>query len=290
MGNLNSAFAVASSALDALQYALNVSQNNIDNASTPGYAAQSANLVAAPFDPLSGLSGGVLEGPPQNSRDLLAENDVWQQSGAQGSATAQSQALTDLQNALPTGSGDGIPAALTTFFSAVSAWSASPNDSGTEQSVITAATSLAQSFNTTAAGVTNASQSLQQSIGTTVSQINSLTSQLANLNAQVLQGGQQDSGLTAQIYSSLENLSGLVNIQVMNEPDGTVQVTTNDGQPLVMETQQFALSAQLVDSSGNPVASGHSEALAHIHLPSRVWAVCCRVIGLSRLRLRRVGG
>ena len=53
----------ASSALDAFQYALNVTQNNIDNASTPGYAKQTVDLQADPFDPAVGLGGGVSKVP-----------------------------------------------------------------------------------------------------------------------------------------------------------------------------------------------------------------------------------
>ncbi|MGA2134220.1 MAG: flagellar hook-associated protein FlgK [Bryobacteraceae bacterium] len=263
MGGLSAALAGTASTLDALQYALNVSQNNIDNASTPGYAKQVANLEAASFDPAAGLFGGVLQGPVTDSRDLLAEADVWQQSGMQGAAAAQSEALTDLQNALPTGSGEGIPGALSNFFSAVSAWSTSPDDGSTEQNVMDAATSLAQSFNTTAAGVSSVSQSLTQDVSGTVQQINDLTGQLAGLNAAAARGGQDDAGLSAQIYNTLQTLSGLVNIQVLPQPDGSVQVTLSDGEVLVEGSQQYALTsglaaastAQPIDSQAPPLVA-----------------------------------
>jgi len=253
MGSINTSLSGAASALDALQYALNVSQNNIANASTPGYAKQTATLVAAAFDPAGGLPGGVLQGPVVDSRDLVSEAAVWQQAGAQGAATAQNVALTDLQNAMPTSDGSGIPAALTNFFSAASAWSASPNDSGVAQTVISAASALGQSFQTTAAAVANVSQSVTQGISATVSQINGLTGQLANLNAQVINGGQHNAGLSAQIYSNLETLSGLVNLQVLPQQDGSVQVCLSGGQPLVMENQQFKLSSDPANQgSGTP--------------------------------------
>jgi len=256
MGSFLTSLSGTASTLDALQYALNVASNNIDNASTPGYASQIANLEAAPFDPSVGLTGGVLQGPVTDSRDLLAEEDVWQQAGAQGASTAANEALTDVQNALPTSTNSGIPAALTNFFSAVSAWSASPDDGSTEQSVMDAASSLAQSFNTTAAAVGSASQSLNQDIGSTVSQINSLTGQLANLNAAVMQGGQNDAGLSAQIYSTLENLSGLVNIQVLPQQDGTVSVTLSGGEALVVGSNQYALTNGAVAApTSNPIDS-----------------------------------
>jgi flagellar hook-associated protein 1 len=243
MSSLSATLLGASSALQAFQYALNVTQNNIDNASTPGYANQTVALQAAPFDPAVGLAGGVVEGPLIDSRDLLAESDVWQQAAAQGDSSAQASALADVQSAIPVGTGAGIPAALNTFFSDVSAWTAAPTSGSAQQSVMVAAGSLAQSFQTTAAAVATASTSVSQDIGSTVGQINQLTSQIATLNTEIQTGGGQDEGMQAQLYSSLETLSGLVNISVLQQPGGIVNVTLSSGAALVTGNQSYALTA-----------------------------------------------
>jgi len=252
MSSLSSTLLGASSALEAFQYALSATQNNIDNASTPGYAKQTVALQAEPFDPALGITGGVSNGPLVDSRDLLAESDVWQQAGAQGEASAQSNALTAVQNAMPVSDGGGIPAALNTFFSDVSAWSAAPADGSARQNVMLAANSLAQSFQTTAAAVAGASQSAGQNIDSTVGQINQLTSQVAGLNADIQNGGQQDAGMHAQLYSALETLSGLVNIGVLQQAGGAVNVTLSSGAALVMGSQSYALTA------GNAAATNQS--------------------------------
>jgi flagellar hook-associated protein 1 FlgK len=243
MGSLSATLLGASSALDAFQYALSVTQNNIDNASTPDYASQTVEFEADRFDPAVGLTGGVSDGPLLDTRDLLAESDVWQQAAAQGDASAQSSALAAVQNAVPVSAGSGIPAALTTFFSDVSAWSAAPSSGSAQQSVIVAAGSLAQSFQSTAAAVAGASTSVTQSVDSTVSQLNQATGQIAAVNAQIQNGGEQDAGLEAQLYSSLETLSGLVNIGVLQQPDGTVNVTLSSGAALVMGSQSYGLTA-----------------------------------------------
>ena len=263
MGTLSSALISSSSALDAFQYALSVTQNNIGNASTPGYAKQEAVLQADPFDPAGGLSGGVSNGQMVDSRDLLAERDVWQQSAAQGDATAQNEALSEVQNALPTSSGSGIPAALTTFFNDASAWSASPNDGSIRQTVINDAAAVVQSFHTTAATVANVAQSTNQSITSTVNQINQLSSQLSSLNASVQRGGQHDAGIQAQIYNTLQSLSGLVNITVLPQQDGTVTVSLTGGAPLVVGPHSYGLSvgqaaaptSQPVDTVAPPITT-----------------------------------
>lgn len=243
MSSLSATLLGASSALKAFQYALSATQNNIDNASTPGYAKQIVALQADPFDPAGGLSGGVSNGPLLDSRDLLAENDVWQQAGAQGDASAQSSALSVVQNAVPVSPGVGLPAALNNFFSQISAWSAAPASGSAQQSVMVAASSLAQSFQATSAAVSATATSTSQAIDNTVGQINAAVKQIAALNTNIQKGGQKDTGTEAQLYSSLETLSGLVNINVLQQGDGSVDVTLSSGAVLVVGNRSYQLAA-----------------------------------------------
>src|ERR1700732_4233666 len=84
-------------ALNAFQQSLDVAQNNVSNASTPGFAKQVATLEALPFQPQTGLIGGVQAGTPQSSRDEYLEQAVRYQSGVLGNFTAQSQALSGIE-------------------------------------------------------------------------------------------------------------------------------------------------------------------------------------------------
>lgn len=262
MGTLSASLLGAANALDAFQYALGVAQNNIGNASTPGYAKQVAALESLPFDPATGLAGGVSPGPTVNTRDLLAERGVWQQAAAQGDATARNRALASVQNALPVSDGAGIPAAMDAFYSAASAWSASPNDGSVRQAVMDAAGSVAASFQTTSAALAAVSQSTDQSIHDTVDQINRLSTQLARLNAGVQNGGQHDAGLQGQIYNALETLAGLVDITVLPQQDGTVTVSLAGGAPLVVGNDSYDLSVGEAPASPAPPADPAAHPLA----------------------------
>jgi len=62
MSNLLSLLISSSSTLDAYGRVLETAQNNVANASTPGYAKQRVELYALPFDPQSGSTGGVRAG------------------------------------------------------------------------------------------------------------------------------------------------------------------------------------------------------------------------------------
>ena len=82
MSGITSSISAAGNALDVLQQALSVIQNNIDNASTPGYASQQLNLEAMPMDVAAGLVGGVMADGLDDSRDQYAEEAVQSQTQA----------------------------------------------------------------------------------------------------------------------------------------------------------------------------------------------------------------
>ena len=59
MSNLLSSLLSSSGALSAYDQVLSVTQNNVANASTPGFVKQRQLLRAMPFDPALGSGGGV---------------------------------------------------------------------------------------------------------------------------------------------------------------------------------------------------------------------------------------
>ena len=71
-------------ALNAFEQSLEVAQNNVSNASTAGYAKQLATLNALPFQPQTGLLGGVQAGAPQSTRDEYLEQAVQYQNSSAG--------------------------------------------------------------------------------------------------------------------------------------------------------------------------------------------------------------
>src|SRR6266496_2035220 len=84
MSNLLSSLLSSSNALNAFDRVLAVTQNNVANASTPGYARQSLLLEAMPFDLISGSIGGVRAGQVASARNEYAEQAVRRQSSAVG--------------------------------------------------------------------------------------------------------------------------------------------------------------------------------------------------------------
>lgn len=270
MGSLTSALITASNAMDTMEQAMGVIQNNVVNASTPGYVTQTLTLNAQTFDPSDDIWGGVQAGAVVSSRNQAAEENVWNQNTLSGLATQQSSSLSALQNIFGISGQSGIPSALSSLYSAFSAWSTTPDDSTNQQQVLSAAQGVAQAFNQAATGVQQLEQQTDGQLQSTVDQINQLTAQIASYNGQIRSGGSADGGLEAQLYNTLETLSGLANVQVQTESDGTVSVLMNGQIPLVLGTTQQQLQvtytaaqnptypggtpdAQIVTSAGNDV-------------------------------------
>lgn len=243
MVSLLSTLLTSSSALNAYEQVLEVTQNNVANSSTPGYAKQTQQLYALPLEPDVGLTGGVRAGAVQDSRDQYAEQNVWRQSVLLGQANQNVNSLTALQSLFDISGNTGIPQALDNLFSSFSAWGQSPTDREARQTVIDRATDLANAFQQTASGIQGVEQDTNQQLQQTVNQVNNLTGLLQGYNTQILGGDRNDAGLESQVYSTLEQLSQYVDINATQQADGSVTVLLNGQTPLLAGAQQYSISS-----------------------------------------------
>lgn len=263
MPTVQSIMQAAGSALDVFQQALSVTENNVSNSSTPGYATQSLRLEADPLDVNNGLSGGVTAGGLSDSRDPYAEEQVQQQTQLLGFYTAQAQATGSIQSLFDVSGTSGVASALSSLFQAFSAWSATPSDSTAQQTVISDAGALASAVQGLSNSLSTEAQQIHSSISSTVSQINAIASQIQAYNVERLSETTPEPSQQAQLYSSLDSLSQLTNFTTVTQSDGTVTVMLGGGSPLVAGSQQDPVSAGFsVDANAtNPT----SPTTAHIY-------------------------
>lgn len=264
MSGLTASLSSAGNALDVLQQALSVIQNNVNNASTPGYATQRLNLEAMPLDIAGGLVGGLMANGLDNSRDQYAEEAVQAQTQALGFYTAQSQNTGTIQSYFDVTGTSGVSAALSALFQSFSAWSTAPSDSTARQNVLGAASSLAQSIQGLANSLTQTAEQIDGQVGSTVQQINTIAAQIQQYNVQRLQATQPDPGQDAQLYSALENLSQLTGFSTVTQSDGTITVLLAGGTPLVVGTHQNVLSSNVSVNSDPAPVYAQSVPTAHV--------------------------
>jgi flagellar hook-associated protein 1 FlgK len=253
MSSLSASLWIAEQALQANQGALDVTTNNIANASTPGYSREVADLTEYAPQEEGGISygTGVELQQIQSIRDQVLSLQIAQETAQQNSAQTQSNALQQVQGQFSS-STVGIGADLSTFFSSLGQLSTSPDSIPDRQAVLNAAQNVASDFNEAAANLNSVSSGLNQSVSQSVSQINNLTQQIAQLNGQVavLQKEGKDPGVVEdQENQAINQLSQLTNVSETQSPDG-LTITTGNGTPLVVGSQSFALQTG-TNSSGN---------------------------------------
>ena len=277
MGGLLASLTSSGSAMNAFGRALEVLQNNVGNASTPGYVRQSLDLISMRFDPNGGFGGGVTAGKMRSSRDQYAEQAVRRAVGSQGRNEAYAQLLSGIENAFDISGEAGIPGSMNSLFQSFSAWSLTPNDRSARQSVIDRAAGLAQSVRLAASELGDASRGADVRLATTITSINEIAARLRDYNVELRRGYKNDAGLDAKIHTELEELAGLVDTTIIITSDGSLTVLAGGRVPLVIGDGAYPLElhfgqpadpppvypggpvdAQIIDAGGNDVTSAFS--------------------------------
>jgi flagellar hook-associated protein 1 FlgK len=243
----------SAAALQAFQRSVAVAQNNVVNASTPGYVRQGVALSALDFNPAAGLAGGVAAGDLVSSRNAFAEAAVRRELSLLGDAEQSATQLAWLESAVDLNDAAGIPAALDRLYTAFRSWSIAPSSSSERENVHAAATNLATAFNRTAQALNQSSADARDQIVTTLDNINTLTDRIRTYNEDRRRGGANDAGVEAKIHVALEQLSELVDVQALWQPDGTVTVLAGNQAPLVVGDRQYSLKADFVHTEAAPL-------------------------------------
>jgi len=257
----------AANSLSVLSQGLQVTEDNVANASTPGYSRQSLQVESQPLDLRAGLPGGVLSAGTQNADDPYADKLVRTQQSAQGLATEQANDLGALEPYFSLSSNTSVSSSLSQFFNSFSSLSINPNDATARQTVINDASQLAQSFQQTANGLVSQSTTVAGEANGTVANINSLATDLAKLTTQGSGGASetQDAGVAAQLNSDLSQLSQYAQVTVLQESGGSVNVYLNGRTLLVAGGQVAPISVasssgqtRILDSAGSDITADFS--------------------------------
>jgi flagellar hook-associated protein 1 FlgK len=226
--------------------------SNMANVDTPGFSRQRSNLTEGLVTTEGQLTfgTGVDFTGVTSVRDAILEIRIQQERQQQGTANAFVQSMSQAQVMFSDSSGD-IGSKISAFFSSLQSLSTDPSSLSLRQGVLSAAGNLASAFRTSSQNLTAQRNNLDLSVGETVEQINVLTSQIANLNAQIttMQNlHQEPSAFIDQRDVLIGKLSDLVDMSSIQSDKG-LSLTTSNGTALVAGNQSFALDVQL-DPSG----------------------------------------
>ncbi len=241
-------FGISVTALQAFQQAINVTSNNIANASTPGYDAESINLSEAipQVDGSATIGSGVAVTGITRAYSQAATNQLNISQSSLGQLTALQTYTSQIDNLVGT-TGGGLSTALTNYYSAWSNVANDPTSTASRQALLSAAQGVATSLQSTASQLNTLSSNVNSSITADVAQINSLASTVSTLNQQIAvtqgqSGGQAPNELLDQRDQAISKLSALVGVTTTTSTDGSLNVFIGNGQPLVLDSVVTKLS------------------------------------------------
>lgn len=225
------------SGLLAFQQALDVTSNNIANASTPGYSVETANLAEAlgQFTGAGFIGSGVdVQSITRTYNEFLAQQVRGSQASYSSYGTLAAQA-GQVDNML-SNQGTGLTATLQSFINSLQSVASAPTSTAARQALLNQAQSLAQQLNSYDSQLTQYGSQLETQLSGDVSQVNTITASIASLNQQIAAAsgsGQTPNQLMDQRDQLVTQLSKYVSVQTVTASNGAMDVYVGTGQALV---------------------------------------------------------
>lgn len=251
--------AIASSGLSAARAALEVTSQNIANASTDGYVRRSVTLSEQSANNSHSSSGqitqmGVRVSGITRNVSTFQQDEVRRTNSDATRADTLVEGLTQLSD---TADNSGVFASITNFQSALSQLTASPANSSLRANTVEAARTMAQSFNAASTGLNAAVTGMQNQATSGVKNLNDLAANLALINKRI--SGDTDpasnsAGLLDQRDTILQSMSELTNITTTVNSDNTVTVQLGNGSNATLVDRGTANTLSMATASDGNIS------------------------------------
>lgn len=235
----------------AAQLALGTTSQNIANLKTPGYTRQ--GVLLASLRPSAGVlsaGSGVEVSSLIRFSDGYKSQQMWRAASAQAQFAQPQPYLTQLEQVM----GDeqsSISSGVDAFFAALNASAVDPTSTPLRQAVVTSADAMAQHFNSINSVLNGQLLSVHQQADAMIPQINTATANIAALNGKIAAanaGNTNVSGLIDARDQAIDALAGMVSLEVVDQADGTRDVSLKSGQSLVIGNLSGKMSSTTVDT------------------------------------------
>ncbi|HVY12579.1 MAG TPA: flagellar hook-associated protein FlgK [Alphaproteobacteria bacterium] len=221
------------SGLSAIQADMQVISGNVGNAQNPNYTKKTINLAS---DPIAG--GVVVTGYVRNTNTNLSTL-LQQSAGESNLLSTQKDYLGQIQDLL--GSSQNSPRLTTVMSDFAAAWrqlAAAPEDTSQQQDLVFKAENLANEVNRLSTGLQQITINLKNDMQSAVDELNTTLTTINDLNNKIVaaqSSGQGNSvnNLLDQRDAAIVELSGLLNVRVLQRSQNTIGIYTPGGMSLL---------------------------------------------------------
>ena len=223
------------SGVRASQIALSATGQNIANVNTPGFSRLTPDMKSVGGQTSVSIGGGVQVSSIRRLSNDFQNQQLWRASTDKNYFNTSQQYLTALEGLIDS-EGSSVSVGLDNFFAALSEASSTPESIALRQQIIGESKQLAQRFNGLNSNIGTQLNALQGQRVAMTSEINGLSGNIAELNAQIREmesSGRDTATLRDYRDNLVKDLSQYAGIRVQEAADGTLNVSLANGQPLV---------------------------------------------------------
>ncbi|AVV37428.1 MULTISPECIES: flagellar hook-associated protein FlgK [Pantoea] len=265
----------AMSGLSAAQAALSTTSNNITNYTVAGYSRQTTVLAQSN----STLQGNSYYGNGVNISGVQREYDAFiatQLRGASANYSAvdtQHSQISNIDDLLST-STTSLSTSLQGFFTNLQNVVSNANDPSARQSILSNAQGLVSQFQTSAQYLNSMQNSVNADIDSNVKQINTFSTQIADLNKQIAKlttgNGTAPNELLDKRDQLVNDLNNVVGVTV-SQQDGGYTVSMANGLTLVNGNNSNDLVAMASSSDPTRTTIGYIDKQAgNVEIPEKL--------------------
>lgn len=239
-------FGIGTSALNANQRALDTTGHNIANVNTEGYSRQRAELVSrgGQFSGAGYIGKGVDTSTVRRMYDQFLQTQLRNNTTAEAYYSTRHEYLGRVDNLLADPDA-GLAPGLQDFFSAVQQVADDPTASADRTVLISEAESLVDRFRFLDRRLSEQQTVVNGQIGTAIEEVNAHAQSIARLNQQIIAAegrGQPPNDLLDQRDQAVLELSRFVDVQIVEQDNGALNVFIGNGQGIVLGQKAQALA------------------------------------------------
>ncbi|MGR5347544.1 flagellar hook-associated protein FlgK [Vibrio mediterranei] len=246
------------SGVNAFKVAMNVTALNTANANTVGYSRQAAVFGALTGGTVVGgmeVGSGVEVQGIRRIVDTTANQNLRSARNDAGYSAEMLSAMSYLEEVL-NADGLNINDTLGDFFAAINQANPEPSSTALRQQILQKADLLAQSLAGTQSKIVDSIKNQIAIYETKIQTINSDLETVARLNEEIEKAvatGSDISALQDQLDVVVNRLSEEMSVNAIYGPEGTVELASKNGEPLVIGRKAATLSRDM--SSGDPYST-----------------------------------